>query len=74
VSSPDASDVIKIVDKIAPLLANQHPAIQGAVLADLLATWVTGHPPGVRAELLAMHEKMVRELTVVNARIMGVGP
>jgi hypothetical protein len=56
--------------------------VQGAVLADLLAIWLAGHHVAgdedatrkMRAELLSMHCTMVRELTSINAKIVGTTP
>lgn len=75
----NAEDVPPIVAKIKPLLAGLPPVIQSAVLADLLAMWLAGHHvPGdaeatleIRAELLAKHCQLVRQLVPVNARIIG---
>ncbi len=67
---PDPHDVEPIVERIRPLLAGHRPEIQGAVLADLLATWLAGHmgegADRVREELLRMHIEMVRKLIPVN--------
>ena len=66
-----------IVAAISPLLAGHPSPIQGAVLADLLATWLAGHiilgdPAGtdaLRERLLAFHLVAVRELIPINAAI-----
>jgi hypothetical protein len=76
------SEVAAIILQIRPLLAGRAPEVQGAVLADLLAIWLAGHHVAgdedatrkMRAELLADHCAAVRELTTVNARIMGTTP
>lgn len=62
-----------IFDKIRPILGGHPAEIQGAVLADLLATWLAGHPPFLRENLLLMHFDMVRSLTVANENIMFGG-
>ncbi len=54
--------------KIAPLLAGLHPAIQGAVLADLTATWLAGHPPELRGDLHAHHIEKTNALIEPNAQ------
>jgi hypothetical protein len=77
--SPRTRDVVALIDAIRPLLAGHGPDIQGAVLADLLAIWLAGHHvPGnaaatrtLRADLLADHCGAVRQLTEVNAKILG---
>jgi hypothetical protein len=78
----ELKQVTALSDTIAPLLAGKPPHVQGAVLADLLATWLAGHHIAgdedatrkVRADLLASHCSMVRELTSVHAIIMGTMP
>lgn len=55
---------------IHPMLAGEGPDVQGACLADLVATWLAGHPPVAREELLQLHVDKVRELIPVNEKIM----
>jgi hypothetical protein len=72
-------DVSPLVDRIRPLLAGHEPAVQGAVLADLLAIWLAGHLyPGdaaataeLREDVLRMHIEAVRALVPLNAAIIG---
>jgi hypothetical protein len=74
--------VAPIVEAIRPLLAGKPPELQAMVLADLLGTWLAGHfIPGdedatrkLRAELLASHCVGVRQLTSINAKIIGTPP
>lgn len=70
---PDVEVVRLIVARALPVLGGHHPANQGAALADLLATWLAGHPPAFRDELLAFHLKAVRQLTLINAEALGTG-
>ena len=65
--------VSDLVWEIEPHLAGQPPFVQGAVLADLLATWLAGHFAGsaaenaaLREELLAAHIAVVRALIPEN--------
>jgi hypothetical protein len=52
--------------------------MQGAVLAELLALWLAGHQlvgdeeetAALRERLLLWHMDAVRQLTIVNARII----
>jgi hypothetical protein len=69
---PDPVLVAEIVDGIRPLLGGQHPAVQGAVIADLLAIWLAGHDHDIREALLDSHLGHVRELIPVNVAMMGV--
>jgi hypothetical protein len=70
--SPEAIDAI--VRKIIPLLAGQHPTVQGGVLADLMAIYLAGHQgegaEALREELLALHVATVRQLIPVNEALM----
>lgn len=69
----------KLAARIAPLLAGREPEVQGAVLADLLAIWLSGHrvegDPRAEAELregiLALHIAAVRELVELADRERG---
>jgi hypothetical protein len=65
-----ATDVAPIVDRIKPLLAGHDPSLQGAILGDLVAMFLAGHPPGIREEIFQMHIDLVRQLTEVNEKIM----
>ena len=69
-------DKVKMLtDRISPILHGHNPEIQGAVLAELLATWLAGHVvPGdrmqtilLRGRLFHEHMKVVRDLTKLNA-------
>jgi len=57
--------VQEIVERIKPELAGKPPEIQGAVLCDLLAIFLAGHPPEppeLREEVLSMHIETMRKL------------
>ena len=41
-----------LVTQIKPILAGHDPAVQGAVLADLLSIWIAGHHAGERTKEL----------------------
>jgi hypothetical protein len=74
--------IAAIVDRIRSLLASKPAEVQGGVLAELLAIWLAGHhvegdedaTRKMRAELLAMYCTTVRQLTAVNAKILGTTP
>lgn len=78
-SLPDPAEVDAIVDSIWPTLQRAmgglDPNLQGAVLADLVATWLAGHTGEsqravnqLREELLELHVEFVRKLIPVNER------
>jgi hypothetical protein len=72
-------EVAHLVTVISPVLRGRKPAVQGAVLADLLAIWLAGHqvegdPEAtlkLRGDILGTHLLMVEELVAVNARLIG---
>lgn len=63
---PTGPEVTELYDQIAKLLAGRHPALQGAVIADLTATWLAGHPEKVLSTLLEDHMRLVWDLVPVN--------
>lgn len=72
------AEILKIAQRIRPLLAGHPPAMQGAVLAELTSIWLAGHhclddpnkTPQLRSELLARHCELVMLLTLENAKKM----
>jgi len=58
-----------IVERIHPILEGRGPEAQGAILAELLATWIAGHHPKVRDKVLRLHVRFVRELVPVMEKI-----
>jgi hypothetical protein len=82
IGTPETREVVRLVERIRRVLAGKRPEIQGAVLADLLAIWLAGYmvegdedaTRGLRSEMLAMHLRQVRQLTAVNAKILGTTP
>jgi len=76
------AEIIAMVDAIGKVLAGHPASLQSAALADCLAMWLAGHHvPGderatrkMRAELLAMHCSLVRQLVPENAKQIGTTP
>jgi hypothetical protein len=58
----DIEQIESVVNLIRPLLAGRPGEIQGAILAELLATFLAGHHPGLREEVLTIHVDIVRKL------------
>lgn len=74
-SPSDIETVRDMVSEIGTILHGKGPAIQGAVLADLLAMWLAGHVAGedteeIRRDLLESHIKVVRELIPENEKVI----
>jgi hypothetical protein len=70
-----ATEAEAIVEQVRPLLAGHDPGVQGAALADLLATWLAGFqmpdgPPkklqAFRRNMLKMHIEQVWQLVPIN--------
>lgn len=80
-ATEDAADVFNIVQAIRPLMVGKSPEVQGAVLADLLATWLAGHivrgdpkaTKRLREFMLKQHIVAVRALIDLNYK-MSVEP
>jgi hypothetical protein len=76
----DVDQVHDLLREIGYLLTGRPPEVQGAVLADLLATWLAGHvdrkshgrTKQTRKLLLEMHLEAVRKLVPENALAMGL--
>jgi hypothetical protein len=71
----DVNEVVRLIDTIRPHLAGNPAPVQGAALADLLATWLAGHfadgpatTTRLRETLLKEHIAMVRRLIPENER------
>lgn len=71
---PDMAPVAAMVAAANPIFAGRQPHHVGAALADLVATWLAGHPAELREDLLAMHLEYVRKLTPINAAEIGNRP
>ena len=73
------NQIPELVDQIRPILAFKPPQVQSGVLADLTALWLAGvwikDEPAqtrlLRAELLDLYLELVKQLTEVNARMLG---
>ena len=75
---PIPDDIGAIVNAISPILKGRTPAIQSAVLADLVATFVAGHrvegdraaTRDLRQAILATHTKYARALVSLHAQLI----
>jgi hypothetical protein len=56
-----------LAERIRPMLAGEHPAIVGAVLAQLVAVHIAGHkvPSFLRAHLLRLHSDAAWKLVPI---------
>lgn len=62
----DAKEVLKIVERVRPILANKDPNLIGATLCELVSMFIAGHSPFAREELLRMHMEFVQQLIPIN--------
>ena len=70
----DATRTLVIADQIKPMLHGLGPEVQGAILAELVSIWLTGHAPDIRRIVLTQWLGIVVELTAVNERMRGDPP
>jgi hypothetical protein len=71
----------ELITKIAPLLADNDPAVQSAALADLTAMWLAGHfmnndlagTHKLRQLLLHEHIKLIQQLIPLNEQKLFAG-
>ena len=49
----------EIVARISPLLAGVNPIVQGLVIADLFALFISGHRGDDRQQVAALREKLI---------------
>ena len=72
--SKQADTAMMIAAQIAPMLHGLGPDVQGAVLADLTATWLSGfqeaNAEAQRTEILEAHIKAIRALVPINERML----
>ena len=62
----------QVAETIRPMLAGHGPDVQGAVLVQLVALHLAGHPPEMRSRLMALHITCVREMVpVVECELFG---
>lgn len=60
-----ANEAIELSKEIRPMLADRGPEVQGAVIADLLATYIAGHRPDTR-------EPCLNAILDVTRKLVGV--
>jgi len=58
----DPDEVDRLSAAMQPFLKGHHPAVQGAVLADLFAIWLAGHPEEDRGALVLSAWKAIDKL------------
>ena len=65
-----AEKVERIARAIKPHLAGISPEMQSAVLADLMAMYLAGHPDFVRQNLMRLFVDLVWKLMPVNEKLI----
>lgn len=61
-ADPGIEQIESVLNQVRPLLAGRPPEVQGAILAELLATFIAAHHPSLREEILTIHVDIVRKL------------
>lgn len=65
----DASDALDVAHKIGrEFLQGNDPAIQGAILAELVGTWVAKHHPETRDAVIAHWLATVKALADISSK------
>jgi len=54
-----------LVAQIRPILAGKGPLLQGSVIADLFAIWLSGHPRNMQADMLKLQIDHIQRLTAM---------
>lgn len=68
----DIDEMNRTVGQIRPLLAGKGSAVQGAILAELVAMYLAGHLPALRKGLLELHVRTACEMIPLHhERIRG---
>ena len=62
IAAGQAIEVTDLSKRIGRLLRGRGPMVQGATLADLLATFLAGHHPLLREGILDLHLDVVKDL------------
>ena len=60
----------EIVDVVVPLLKDQGPEVQGAVIIQLAAMFIAGHHPDLRDEQLKLLAKTIGRVAPIEAKIL----
>jgi hypothetical protein len=68
-ADPNVREAETLAIQIAPLLANHHPAIISAALADATAALIISHRADMREEILAGHVELIGKLIGIYARL-----
>lgn len=58
----------KLINQIGPMLHGKGPEVQAIVLMDLTASWVAGHHPELREQILQQFVQALRELIPHNEK------
>ena len=56
----EAEIALALAEAIKPMLAGHDPRVQGAALAELLATWLAGHQADTPRETERMRDLLLR--------------
>jgi hypothetical protein len=60
-----------LTEACSAMLAGNDPSVSGAVCCDLLAKYISGHNPKLRADAMRLAFQMVKDLTPINAAMLA---
>lgn len=72
-SQEQTEEMMAACAEIYPILHGRDPAVQSAIVADLLSMFLAGFPDFAREEVLEQHLDLVRKLVPVNENILYNG-
>jgi hypothetical protein len=67
----NSDDVLAIARELHCFFAGKPPEMQGAILAELFATWLAGHRPDIRPETSKVWLSLVRDLIELSDKTHG---
>lgn len=66
----DAALALRLADRMGQVLRKRDPAVMGGALAEVVAKWLAGHHPKIRAVVETDFLDAMHKLAVVNEKII----
>jgi hypothetical protein len=66
----NVEEAFDLISRIGPMLAGHPAQVQGAVLSDLMATWLAGHIADNPAATRMLREELLRSWVEVVGRLV----
>ena len=72
-SADNANAALAAARELHSSFAGKSPTMQGAMLAELVSTWIAGHRPEIRREVTGNWLRCVRDLIALSDATHGPG-